>query len=159
MKPPPTPLVPSGLTEQCQDVIGKSLTVRCANGWGWTHNVRGERNSFDDPALVAGHVQIIPEGFIEFTTPRGGMYGKVLVAPKGYNFNRFVAVIMSDGCNYDFNANIAPAWRVMFGDGVLDCDSEWFPILNGPDVYFGYGSIGLNEYFLDASQASRKLNG
>jgi len=158
MKPPPTPLVPSGLTEQCQGLIGKSLIVRCVSGWGWTHQVRDEQTIFEDANLIAGHVQVLLEGFIEFRSARGGIYGTVLSAPNGYSLKRFVAVIMSDGCDYDFTDNIAPAWRVMFGDGVLDCESEWFPILNGPDVYFGYGSIGLSERLLDASETRRRLN-
>ncbi len=56
---------------------------------------------------------------------------------------------MSDGCDWDFTENIAPAWRIMFGYGELDYQKEWFPILSGPDVYFGYGAIGRNREMLD----------
>jgi hypothetical protein len=60
---------------------------------------------------------------------------------------------MSDGCDYNFTDNIAPAWRVMLGDGDLDCESAWFPILNGREVYSGYGSVGLDSGWLDQSEA------
>jgi hypothetical protein len=63
---------------------------------------------------------------------------------------------MSDGCDYDFTQNIAPAWRVMLGDGELDYDSEWFPILKGQDVYFGYGSIGLDDHHFALSESRRR---
>jgi len=76
--------------------------------------------------------------------------------PPGYSFKRFVALTMSDGCDYDFTEHIAPAWRVMLGDGEVDYESEWFPILGGEDVYFGYGAIGLNEHYLDLDIQRRR---
>jgi hypothetical protein len=98
----------------------------------------------------------VPESFIEFTTPLGGIYGSVLSAPPGYYFKHFAALTMSDRCDYDFTEHIAPAWRVMLGDGEVDYESEWFPILGGEDVYFGYGAIGLNEHYLDLDMRRRE---
>src|SRR6266702_4794346 len=44
MKPPPAPLTPSGLSDRCQDALGQPLVIRCENGWGWVHRVRGQRS-------------------------------------------------------------------------------------------------------------------
>lgn len=146
MKPPPAPLTPSGLAAGCRDFIGKPLLLRCEFGWGWSHHLCGHSTPFEDEILFAGRLRILFEGFVEFTTPRSGIYGAVLSAPLPYSFERFVAFTMTDGREHDFTEHIAPAWRVMLGDGALDCDSEWFPILKGKDVYFGYGSIGVDEH-------------
>ncbi len=147
---------PTGLAERCQGALGKPLVIRCLNGWGWTHHVRAERSPVEDGALLAAHLQVVPEGFVPFTTPRGGIYGAILTTPPGYSFKRFLALTMSDGCDYDFTEHIAPAWRVMLGDGAVDYESEWFPILGGDDVYFGYGSVGLNEHSLDLDTQRRR---
>lgn len=156
MKPPPAPLTASGLSEQCQEALGKPLVIRCANGWGWTHRVHGRRAFFEEAALLTAHVHVLPEGFVRFTTPRSGVYGAVLSAPEGYSLTRFVAFTMCDGCDYDFIEHIAPAWRVMLGDGELDYDSEWFPVLGGQDVYSGYGTVGLSEHYLDLDDSRRR---
>jgi len=156
MKPLPCPRIPTGLSERCQDALGSPLVIRCANGWGWTHRVRGQNSFVDDQALFSSHLRVVPEGFIKFTSPRGGIYGPVLSTPPGYSFKRFVALTMSDGCDYDFTEHIAPIWRVMLGDGEVDYESEWFPILGGEDVYFGYGAIGLNEDYLSLDMQRRR---
>src|SRR6266480_4325314 len=131
MKPLPCPRVPTGLSERCREAFGEALVIRCVNGWGWSHHVRGQKSFVDDQALFSAHLRVVPESFIEFTTPRGGIYGSVLSTPPGYSFKRFAALTMSDGCDYDFTEHIAPAWRVMLGDGQVDYESEWFPILDG----------------------------
>ena len=46
-------------------------------------------------------------------------------------------------------AAMGPGGRLLLGDGEVDYETEWFPILGGQDVYFGYGAIGLNEHYLD----------
>jgi hypothetical protein len=117
--------------------------------------VHGRRAFFEDQALLMSHLRILPEGFVQFSTPRSGVYGAVLSTPEGYSLKRFVAFTMCDGCDYDFTEHIAPVWRVMLGDGELDYDSEWFPILSGQDVYFGYGAIGLSEHYLDLDVGHR----
>jgi hypothetical protein len=155
MKAPPAPLTPSGLAERCYDIIGEPLLLRCVFGWGWSHNLEGHSTPFGDQILFASSLRIMPEGFVEFTTPRSGIYGKVLSSPQPYSLERFVAFTMTDGCDHDFTEHIAPAWRVMLGDGALDYDSEWFPILNGNDVYFGYGSIGRDEHALALAESRR----
>lgn len=149
MKPPPIPMIPSGLSDDCPDVIGQRLMIRCCNGWGWTHSPGGVPQLFDDPNLVAGEIEVIPEQYVAFTTPRCGIAGRVVHCPPGFQLERFVAFIMSDGCDYDFSDNIAPAWRVMVGDGELDCESEWFPTLRGSRVFSGYGSVGCDSEALD----------
>jgi hypothetical protein len=146
MKPPPASLTPSGLAERCRDFIGKPLLLRCEYGWGWDHHLGGLSTPFNDGILCSGRLSILPEGFVEFTTSRSGIYGTVLSAPQPYSLERFVAFTITEGCEHDFAEDIASAWRVMLGDGTLDCDSEWFPILKGEDVYFGYGSIGLDDH-------------
>lgn len=156
MKPMPCPRIPTGLSERCQDALGKPLIIRCAAGWGWSHQVRGQEAFVDDQALFSAHLQVLPESFVEFTTPRGGLFGSVLSKPPGYSFKRFVALPMSDGCDHDFTEHIASTWRVMFGDGGVDYESAWFPILGGEDVYFGYGTIGLNEHYLDLDTLRRR---
>src|SRR5512138_3602289 len=121
MKPPPAPLTASGLSEQCQDALRKPLVVRCANGWGWTRRVGGKWNFLKaNDRILAAHLQILPEGFNHFTTARSGVYGAVLSSPHGYSLKRFVAFTVCDGCDYDFTDHIAPAWRVMLGDGEVD---------------------------------------
>jgi hypothetical protein len=110
-----------------------------------------------DLSLLTAHLHVLLEGFVRFTTPRSGVYGSVLAALAGYHFKRFVAFTMCDGCDYDFTEHISPAWRVMLGDGEVDYDSEWFPILGGEDVYFGYGAIGLNEHYLDLDSERRRM--
>lgn len=152
----PSPRIPTGLSERCQDALGKPLIIRCKNGWGWSHLVRGGKSFVDDQALLSARLEVVPESFVEFTTPRGGIYGSILSAPPGYSFKRFVALTMSDGCDYDFAEHIAPVWRVMLGDGGVDYESEWFPILGGEDVYFGYGAIGLTEHYLDLDIQRRR---
>jgi hypothetical protein len=153
MKPPPAPLTPSGLAKQCREFIGIPLVLRCEFGWGWSHQVTGHSTPFDDESLVAGTLRLLPEGFVEFTTPRSGIHGTVLSAPHPYSLQRFVAFTMTDGCEHDFAEHIAPAWRVMLGDGTVDYESEWFPILKGLDVYFGYGSIGVDEHALELADS------
>jgi hypothetical protein len=101
----------------------------------------------------------LPEGFVEFTTPRSGIHGTVLSAPHPYSLRRFVAFTMTDGCEHDFTDHIAPAWRVMLGDGTLDYDSEWFPILRGKDVYFGYGSVAADEHALALAESRWRRGG
>jgi hypothetical protein len=156
MKPPPIPLTPSGLSEKAQEQLGKPLVVRCSHGWGWEHCVQGRSIPLVVEALAMGHLRVLPEGFVQFTTPRSGVYGAVLSAPDGYALERFVAFTMCDGCDYDFTEHIAPAWRVILGDGKLDYESSWFPILDGKDVYFGYGTLGLNEQYIDLDLKQRK---
>ena len=156
MKPSPIPLIPSGLAENCPDVIGKRLLIRCCHGWGWTHHPNGTTEIFDDETLDMGEIHIVPERYVEYTTPRCGLLGRIEKLPDGYRFNRFLAFIMSDGCDYDFTDNIAPAWRVFVGDGELDLDSEWFPILGGDSTIAGYGSVGIDSEALDRAEARRK---
>ena len=153
MKPPPAPLASSGLSKRCCEFIGRSLLLRCEFGWGWSHHLGDHSTLVDDEILLAGRIQILPEGFVEFTTLRSGIFGTVVSAPQPYCFERFVAFTMTDGCEHDFADHIAPAWRVMLGDGTLDYNSEWFPILRGKDVYFGYGSIGLDEHTFALAEA------
>ena len=153
MKPPPEPLIPSGLSESCPDVIGERLLIRCVSGWGWTHRPDGTFQSFEDDTLTAGEIEVIPERYVEFTTPRCGLLGLIEKLPGDYRFRRFLAFIMSDGCDYDFTDNIAPAWRVFVGDGELDLESEWFPVLGGETTIAGYGSVGRDAQSLDRSEA------
>ena len=103
-----------------------------------------------------GEIQVVPERYVAYTTPRCGLFGRIEKLPTGYRFNRFLAFIMSDGCDYDFTDNIAPAWRVFVGDGELDLESEWFPILRGESTIAGYGSIGRDSCALDKSEGYRK---
>ncbi|QJE94567.1 hypothetical protein [Luteolibacter luteus] len=145
MKPPPSKLVPSGLSLECPDVIGSKLLIQCSPGWGWSHRIDGVGQDLEDPSLQYAVVEVVPEAYVEFTTPRCGITGRVVKAPDGYSFTRFVAFIMLDGEDYDFTENIAGAWRVTFGTGELDLESEWFPILAGDDAIFGYGSIAQDE--------------
>ena len=83
----------------------------------------------------------MPEAYVEFRSPKSGIIGRVVTAPAGYRFTRFLAFIMSDGVDHDFTENIAGFWRVMFGDGDLDLESDWFPILGGESTLFGYGIV------------------
>jgi hypothetical protein len=149
MKAPPIPLPLSGLSEKCPDVIGTTLVVRCCHGWGWTHHSEKGSNPFVENSLAMGELEIIPENYVHFTTSRSGIAGRSLRGPERYSFKKFVAFIMNDGCDFNFTDRIAHAWRIMVGDGGVDYDSEWFPILSGPDSYFGYGVIGLDRSWLD----------
>ena len=143
MKPAPAPLPPSGLSENCPDIIGQQLLLRCCNGWGWTHQPNGTQEIFEDSTLFSGDIEIIPEQYVDFTAPRSGFYGHINKLPGDYSFTKFVAFIMTEGCDFDLTDNIAPAWRVFLGDGDLDLDSSWMPILTGEKIG-GYGTIAEN---------------
>lgn len=145
MKPPPIPLIPSGLSTKCPDVIGSTLVIQCEPGWGWSRRGDREGQGFEEFSLQYALVEVVPEAYVEHTTPRGGITGRVVKAPDGYSFTRFVAFIMMDGVDYDFTDNIARAWRVTFGTGELDLESDWFPILAGDDAIFGYGVVAQDE--------------
>jgi len=152
MKPPPAPLVPSGLSPDCPDVIGETLTIRCTYGWGWyllPDGIDGPLISIESGSLLHSDIEVIPEEYVDFTAPRCCISGRVKRNPAGYDFDRFVAFIMSDGCDYNFTDNIAQVWRVMLGDGKLDCETDWSPRLSGREVYFGYGSVGQDSGWLD----------
>jgi len=139
----------SGLSDQCPDVIGTTLVVRCCHGWGWTRHSEKGVEIFSDEVLVSGELEIVPEEYVHFTTPRSGMAGRVIRGFGTYPLTKFVAFIMNDGCDYNFTDNIAQGWRVMLGNGGVDYESEWFPIISGPDSFFGYGVIGLDRIWLD----------
>ncbi|YCM47026.1 hypothetical protein V2O64_24600 (plasmid) [Verrucomicrobiaceae bacterium 227] len=145
MKDPPAPLHPSGLAEDCPDVVNSTLVVRGEYGWGWTHD--GE--AVDDYVLCNGEFEVIVEEYVSFTRSRSGILGRVTKSPAHYQFDRFVAFTMGDSCDFNFTNNICQAWRFMVGDGVLDTNSSWFPILKGKSVYFGYGVIGKNRSWFD----------
>ena len=110
MKPPPMPLVASGLSENCPNVIGKPLLIRCVHGWGWTHHPNGSLEAFENETLAMGEIEIVPGQYVEYTTPRCGILGRITKLPGDYRFERFLAFIMSDGCDYDFTDNIAPGF-------------------------------------------------
>ncbi len=151
MKPPPAPITPSGLAPTCPDVVGTTLLIQCINGWGWTQLVDGELRVLNDPSLLMSRIVIEPEAYVEFTTPRCGITGRVTRKPQGYSFTRFLAFIMSDGINYDFKERIAPCWRVLFGNGDLDLESTWFPTLKGECTIYGYGRVGQDADWLQQS--------
>jgi hypothetical protein len=151
MKPPPVPLTPCGLSPTCPDVLGTALLIQCLRGWGWTQIVEGKTAIFADETLAMGRVQIEPEAYIDFTAPRSGITGRVVQIPAPYELTRFVAYIMTDGVDYNFTDNIAPAWRVILGTGGLDLDSAWIPILAGEDTLFGYGTVGQDADWLRRS--------
>ena len=157
MKRPPMPLVPSGLSPDCPDVIGETLTIRCVSGWGWNLKAEGEISTIESGSILSSEIEVVPERYVDFTGPRCCISGRVTRSPAGYCLERFVAFIMSDGCDYNFTDNIAHSWRVMVGDGELDCDYDWFPILNGRKVYFGFGTVGLDSEWLDLAEAKNVI--
>ena len=146
-----TPEYPSSLSDDCPDVIGSVLALRCVNGWGWRRNPGTGIESVEDPRLIDALLEIVPEFYVALTRPRSGIAGRVVRAPDGYVFRRFVAVIMSDGCDYDFSSTVASAWRVWLGDGELDYVEDEFlgrvPVMTGAGVYHGYGSIAVPGYW------------
>ena len=139
----------SGLSDQCPDVMGTTLVVRCCHGWGWTRHSEKGMEAFSDDALAMGELVIVPEEYVRFSMPRSGIAGRIIRGIGTYPLTRFVAFIMNDGCDHDFTDNIAHAWRVMVGNGGVDYETEWFPIISGPDSYSGYGVIGLGRDWLD----------
>ena len=151
MKPPPTPMAPSGLSPTCPNILGTTLVVQCLPGWGWTQINKGKHEPFEVHTVTKGQIEIIPEAYVEFTTPRCGITGRVPRATAPYQFRRFVAFIMSDGVDFNFTDQIAPAWWVIFGNGNLDLESTWFPILDGDDALFGYGTVGKDAEYLQRS--------
>ena len=130
--------------------------IRCCHGWGWTSRKGGKSEPFTDEALAMGEIHVVPEQYIDFTAPRCGILGRIDKIPGDYQFKRFLAFIMSDGCDYNFTDQIAPVWRVFVGDGELDLESEWFPILRGDSTIDGYGSVGLDSNALDRAEARYK---
>ena len=146
-----TPEFPSSLSDDCPDVIGSLLALRCVNGHGWSLASDTGVGPIEDPNLYNALLEVIPEFFVALTRPRSGIAGRVVRAPDGYDFHRFVAVIMSDGCDYDFSGNVAPAWRVWLGSGELDYVEDEFlgrvPVMTGTGVYHGWGSIAIPEYW------------
>lgn len=151
MKLPPAPQIPSGLSPTCPDVPGSTLTIQCVHGWGWTQRICGKNTIFDDETLAMELIQVIPEAYVNFPAPRCGITGSVVQIPAPYECGRFLAFIMSDGVDYNFTDNIAPCWQVMFGNGDLDLDSSWFPILAGEETLFGYGIVGQDAEWLQKS--------
>ena len=89
---------------------------------GGSHEICRPQRHVDQPR--AGEVRLLPEGFVEFTTPRSGIYGAVVSSPQPYSLERFVAFTMSDGCNYDFTQNIAPALRLIVTDDPQPVESK-----------------------------------
>lgn len=157
MQPPPVPLIPSGLSPECPDVLGQELFIRCEYGWGWQLRENGIADWCQlDEILTSAKLIVIPESYVEFTTPRCGIFGQVISQVPGYQFKHFLALIMSDGVDYDFTDNIADVWRVMLGDGFPDYDSSWFPILGGNYVYFGYGTVARSKEHLEACELKRR---
>lgn len=146
-----TPEFPSSLSDGCSDVIGTILALRCENGWGWYRTPGDGDELIEDPRLINALLEIVPQSYVALTRPRSGIAGRVVRAPDGYDFHRFVAVIMSDGCDYDFSGNVAPAWRLWLGDGEIDYVEDKllgrFPTMTGTSVYHGYGSIAIPGYW------------
>jgi hypothetical protein len=142
-----TPEYPSSLSDDCPDVIGVTLELRCQNGWGWFRTTNDGGESIEDTRLIDAVLEIVPEFYVALTRPRSGIAGRVLRAPEGYGFHRFIANIMSDGCDYDFSDNVAFAWRIWLGDGELDYEDDivlgQFPTMTGTNVFHGYGSIAV----------------
>lgn len=142
MKAPPAPLVMSGLAPDCPDVLGSTLVLRCAPGWGWSREYHGVTTHGEVPdSWQTSVLFVVPESYVTFTTRRSGLYGSVAKGPEGVPWKRFLAFTMSAGCDFNFTDRAEASWRVMLGDGVPDYESHWFPVLKGEDVYFGYGEI------------------
>jgi hypothetical protein len=154
MKPPPQPLIPSGLSDRCTNVIGRTLLLRCVPGWGWVRIVNDTTVRVEDPRLCYADIAITVHDFVHFTTPHSGILGTVEHPPVGYEFKRFVAYIMSDGTDFDFTDQVASAWRVILGNGPVDYESAWCPIMSDPDAIYGYGTIALNAHYLALHQAT-----
>lgn len=157
MKPPPVPLIPSGLSPDCPDVLGQELFIECQDGWGWQRRINGTSKwDRDADVISSAELIVVPESYVEFTTSRSGLFGRVLTTVPGYRIERFLAYIMADGIDFDFTDHIAPAWRVMLGDGVPDYDSSWFPILGGNRVHLGYGVVSKSKAHLEAYELKRR---
>ena len=55
------------------------------------HRPNGISENFDDETLVMGEIQIAPERYVEYTTPRCGLLGRIENLPAGNRFSRFLA--------------------------------------------------------------------
>ena len=149
MREPPIPLVPSGLADTCPDVRGTRLCIRTCEGWGWTRWDGDKRHSAQNP-FASMDLLVEPLKYIEFTAPRCGLYGRLLSQPEGYHYTNFLAFIMSDGCDFNFTDAIAPSWRVFVGDGEVDLDSDWMPVLRrGATSFDGYGTVAESPSAID----------
>ncbi|MCC5844718.1 MAG: hypothetical protein JJU05_10745 [Verrucomicrobia bacterium] len=148
MQKPPVKLNPRSLADACPDIIGFPLLILCENGWGWTHYSDPKPVLVDDLPFNGHVIEVIPERYIDFTGPRSGLVGKVLSSPAGFGFKHFVAFIMADGCDYNFENNIPP-WRIFLGEGEVNLEVEWFPVLIGKDVWSGYGRLASREKYFN----------
>ncbi len=143
MKTPPTPLTDSCIADDCEEVVGLTLTLRCLYGWGWMQQSGRQQASIDDESIVSAEMSVVIDGYVRFTMPRSGIHGHVPNPPNGYSFTRFLVFIMSEGTDYNFTTNVAPAWRVILGDGCPDYESSWFPVMDDPNALYGYGTIDM----------------
>lgn len=144
MKKPPEPLIDSCLSDDCEDLVGLTLTLRCLYGWGWTQQCAGLQAPIDDEPIITAEMSLVVDGYLRFTMPRSGIHGHVPHPPIGYSFTRFLAFIMSDGTDYNFTARVAQVWRVILGDGRPDYESSWFPVMDDPNALYGYGTIDVS---------------
>ena len=138
-------VVPSSLAEETRSFLGGSLRMRCCHGWGWTWH--GEL--FNENAFTADDIEIFPESFVEFLVPRAGIYGSVRSPDPSHTFSQFLALVMTDGREFDFTRNVAHQWRFMFGSGGVDFERNWFPVLSCEHTIHGFGIIALNSTLLD----------
>ncbi|MDB2687328.1 hypothetical protein N9Y42_08960 [Mariniblastus sp.] len=108
-----------------------------------------EWRAFNEKAFTADDIEIFPESFVEFLVPRAGIFGSVRSPDPSHTFSQFLALVMTDGREFDFTNNVAHQWRFMFGSGGVDFERNWFPVLSGESTIYGFGMIALNSILLD----------
>ena len=138
-------MTPSSLAEETLSCLGGSLRMRCCHGWGWTW--KGEL--FDEKYFTVNDIEIFPESFVEFLVPRAGIFGSVRSPDRSHTFSQFLALVMTDGREFDFTNNVAHHWRFMFGSGGVDFERNWYPVLSSELTIYGFGMIALNSNWLD----------
>ena len=136
---------PSSLAEETRSCLGGSLRMRCRHGWGWTW----KDGLFDEEKFTVDDIEIFPESFVEFVVPRAGIFGSVRSPDRSHIFSQFLALVMTDGREFDFTNNVAPSWRIMFGSGSVNYERDWFPVLSSELTIYGFGMIALNSNWLD----------
>jgi hypothetical protein len=124
--------------------VGKRLAARSEPGWGWTLRTQDGLEPEENPKIVSSDFSVIPVEFFPESGCLRGFVGRVCEETFPLHDSRVVAFTMSDGCCFDFEANICFAWRFLFGDGELDLTDLNRPTVNGIDILAGYGSVAKN---------------
>lgn len=135
----------SGLSQACSAFVGRPLIALCEEGWGWTRMTEHGDVVATCQGIMNSHVTVIPSAFFSCALRLRGFIGRIREPGCALHGKTMIAYTMSDGDDFNFDTNICPAWRFLFGDGELNLQDENRPSMKGDDVLFGYGTIATSK--------------